>query len=198
MEISQITLPTSCVLICLLLFSALQNASPHVASTSMFILVLIERGTNGFHAGSLRGAELLRVVGEVFKWLALSGVTKKPTGVFRKEMVFTSRFESVSEQVTYQLRLPWDKKGKSTDSVFRKLNHKVKAQGFIYWPLNTMIVTFLHLKLLCGCLFKKMGKKTKREETKWHTQYTTWFFFIPLIFFEPRRSTFEHQRTTFL
>lgn len=60
LEISQITLPTSCVLICLLLvfFLALQNASPHVVFTSMFILVLVEFCINGFQADSLRGAGL--------------------------------------------------------------------------------------------------------------------------------------------
>ncbi len=71
LEISQITLPTSCVLIFLLLFSALQNSS------SMFILVLTAFCTNSFQADSLKDAGLWGFLSwGVFKWLMFTGVTK--------------------------------------------------------------------------------------------------------------------------
>lgn len=60
-EITQFALPISCVSICLLLFL-------HVAFTSMFILVLIERCVSDWGAG-------LQVVRGVLSWLMLTKCT---------------------------------------------------------------------------------------------------------------------------
>lgn len=113
-EISQIKLPSSCVLI----FSFFFSRSQRVPSGCLYFHVLVAYSRNGFQVVSLKGAKSSRAScsGEIFKWLMLDGVTrrrrgekKKATGVFLKEMVCTSWCHSLSEHVASQLSPHWSK-----------------------------------------------------------------------------------------
>lgn len=77
-EISQIKLPSSCVLI----FSFFFSRSQRVPSGCLYFHVLVAYSRNGFQVVSLKGAKSSRAScsGEIFKWLMLDGVTRRRRG----------------------------------------------------------------------------------------------------------------------